>query len=376
MEPFHLYRITLLIIATANLVTGITLLSLYLHGIRKKKQYKLGIALLSIAMLMLFFINFCEYLLPTSANNLPESLSFVIPAASIQLVLLLYTFVSLLNEDYITKKRIYYDLSLIILFTLPPLFVHPEEYIFLFYYLLYMGVVFYCIKFIYSFYIYQKHLKQAQERIEDFHSDGSVNLLTWINNTFYTIMAVGIVSIIVPLTNYVVLTLYSIFLFIAYLYVYIEVLLHISIFRETKSIPILTITDIPRQASSKKDTTTFRKDMSDFRAERQSAFDKWIAQRSYIKPGITIDDVAIELGTNRSTLSLYLNSELKLNFYEWISIYRVEDAKKQLIDNPSLSILEIANNVGIEDRSNFDKIFKHITGSSPANFRKQYFYKK
>lgn len=376
MEPSRLYQITLLIIATANLVTGITLLSLYLHGIRKKQQYKLGIALLSVAMLMLFFINFCEYLLPTSANNLQESLSFVIPSAAIQLILLLYTFVSLLNEDYITKKRIYRDLSLIVLFTLPPLFVHPDENDLLFNSLLYIGVAFYCAKFIHSFLIYQKYLKQAQERIEDFHSDGSVNLLTWINNTFYTIMAVGIVSIIVPLTNYVVLALYSIFLFIAYLYVYIEVLLHLSIFRETKSLPALAISDIPKQASNNKDDTTSRKDMSDFRAAKQNAFDKWIEQRSYSKPGITIDDVATELSTNRSTLSLYLNSELKLNFYEWISIYRIEDAKKQLIENPALSILEIANNVGIEDRSNFDKTFKNIVGVSPANFRKQHFYKK
>lgn len=376
MEPFHLYQTTLLIIATANLVTGITLLSLYLHGIRKKQPYKLGIALLSAAMLILSCINFGEYLLPTAANNLPESLSLVTPSAAIQLVLLLYTFVSLLNEDYITRKCIYRDLSLIILFTLPPFFFCSDKNHLLFNSLLYIGVAFYCAKFIHSFLIYQKYLKQAQERIEDFHSDGSVNLLTWINSTFYTIMAVGIVSIIVPLTNYVVLTLYSIFLFIAYLYVYIEVLLHLSIFRETKSMPILTISDIPKQASNPKGDTTSPKDLSDFRATRQNAFNKWIEQRSYSKSGITIDDVATELNTNRSTLSLYLNAELKLNFYEWISIYRIEDAKKQLIENPSLPILEIANNVGIEDRSNFDKTFKHITGVSPANFRKQHFYKK
>lgn len=68
-------------------------------------------------------------------------------------------------------------------------------------------------------------------------------------------------------------------------------------------------------------------------------------------------------------LSHLFREELNITFLEYLTMVRMEEAKKLLKDT-SLSIVAIASQVGYEDASYFSKVFKRYVGISPAQYRK------
>jgi len=68
-------------------------------------------------------------------------------------------------------------------------------------------------------------------------------------------------------------------------------------------------------------------------------------------------------------LSHLFREELNITFLEYLTMVRMEEAKKLLKDT-SLSIVAIASQVGYEDASYFSKVFKKYVGISPAQYRK------
>ena len=79
-----------------------------------------------------------------------------------------------------------------------------------------------------------------------------------------------------------------------------------------------------------------------------------------------ITDVAIQLGTNRTYVSKYINQELEVSFSDYINRYRVSFAQSLLTNTESaLSILEISEQSGFANEVSFYRNFKKITGTTP-----------
>ena len=92
----------------------------------------------------------------------------------------------------------------------------------------------------------------------------------------------------------------------------------------------------------------------------------------YLNPKLTINDVAHEIGTNRTYLSSYLNNELKITFYDFINSMRIEMKAKQLLKEKArnLTIEEIAQESGFNSVSTFHRAFLKHTGKTPNDFRR------
>ena len=99
---------------------------------------------------------------------------------------------------------------------------------------------------------------------------------------------------------------------------------------------------------------------------------RWIERGGYRTPGITIEQVAHDMGTNRSYLSRYLNEVCQVSFYEWVAQMRIEEAQSLMRSNPSLSIEQIATKVGFTSASTFSSTFKKMVGSTPNKWRNQF----
>ena len=99
---------------------------------------------------------------------------------------------------------------------------------------------------------------------------------------------------------------------------------------------------------------------------------RWIERGDYRTPGITIEQVAHDMGTNRSYLSRYLNEVCQVSFYEWVAQMRIEEAQSLMRSNPSLSIEQIATKVGFTSASTFSSTFKKMVGSTPNKWRNQF----
>lgn len=83
---------------------------------------------------------------------------------------------------------------------------------------------------------------------------------------------------------------------------------------------------------------------------------------------LTLEVVANTIYISPYYLSHLFKEELNITFVEYLTMVRIEEAKKLLAD-PSLSILAVASEVGYEDASYFSKVFKKVTGLSPNQYR-------
>jgi len=65
-----------------------------------------------------------------------------------------------------------------------------------------------------------------------------------------------------------------------------------------------------------------------------------------------------------------LNISFGKNFYRFINLYRVEEAKKILEnDRENLTMLAVAFDCGFNSKTSFNRVFKEIVGSTPTQFK-------
>lgn len=88
----------------------------------------------------------------------------------------------------------------------------------------------------------------------------------------------------------------------------------------------------------------------------------------YSEP-VKIDQIALSLGLNRSYLTRLFKEATGYSLQEYLLTYRMKMAVK-LMTNESLSINQIAENVGYNDTFTFSKAFKRHFGKSPSDYRK------
>jgi len=86
---------------------------------------------------------------------------------------------------------------------------------------------------------------------------------------------------------------------------------------------------------------------------------------------LTIQKLADKLSIPAHHLSQTINERLGQTFSDFINSYRVEEAKRKLLDPASkhLSVLGIAEEVGFNSKSSFNSVFKKHTNTTPSEFR-------
>ncbi len=96
------------------------------------------------------------------------------------------------------------------------------------------------------------------------------------------------------------------------------------------------------------------------------------SEKPFTNSELKLQNLADELSITTHHLSQILNENMNQNFYDFINQYRVEEAKKMLLDqNGNYStILEVAYNVGFNNKASFNTAFKKHTGQTPSQFKK------
>lgn len=84
---------------------------------------------------------------------------------------------------------------------------------------------------------------------------------------------------------------------------------------------------------------------------------------------ISLRSLAESLSITPHQLSQFMNEKLNMDFRNFINKYRIEEAKRLLIDKPEKSILNICFEVGFSSKSAFYNAFNKNTGKTPREFR-------
>ncbi|HEX8710056.1 MAG TPA: helix-turn-helix domain-containing protein [Pyrinomonadaceae bacterium] len=95
-------------------------------------------------------------------------------------------------------------------------------------------------------------------------------------------------------------------------------------------------------------------------------------EKLYLDSGLTISKLAEKLSVPAPHLSQTINERLSQNFIDFINTYRVEEAKRRLLDPAwkHYSVLAIAEEVGFNSKSSFNSVFKKHVRMTPSEFRK------
>jgi len=84
---------------------------------------------------------------------------------------------------------------------------------------------------------------------------------------------------------------------------------------------------------------------------------------------LSADDVVRLLGTNRTYFSRFLQETYQANFRTLVNERRILEAQSLLRSSKSLSIAQVALDMGFLSISSFNLWFKKITGTSPTRYR-------
>lgn len=103
-------------------------------------------------------------------------------------------------------------------------------------------------------------------------------------------------------------------------------------------------------------------------AALEPKIEEWVEAKKFCRANLTIKDVALEIGTNHSYLSKYLNSHLNSSFQVWLNTLRIEHSKT-ILASEKISIEEVGARVGIPQSYNFSRWFKIVTGETPFRYR-------
>lgn len=85
---------------------------------------------------------------------------------------------------------------------------------------------------------------------------------------------------------------------------------------------------------------------------------------------INIDDIAKHIGMNRSSFCIFFKKATGITFITYLNEYRIGQAC-QLLKQKKMNISEICFQVGFNNITYFNRVFKRMTGISPSEYIQQ-----
>ncbi|AEM69874.1 transcriptional regulator, AraC family [Allomuricauda ruestringensis DSM 13258] len=101
---------------------------------------------------------------------------------------------------------------------------------------------------------------------------------------------------------------------------------------------------------------------------KKNLSDLFLKDKLYRKNDINLDMVAEKLDTTRHNASQLINEHFNMSFREFVNSYRIQEAKELLEKENELNIIDIAYEVGYNNKVSFNKAFKKDTRLTPSEY--------
>ena len=110
-------------------------------------------------------------------------------------------------------------------------------------------------------------------------------------------------------------------------------------------------------------------ELKEANAEYRRILENWMnAEKPYLNPEFRLLDLRQVLPLNRTYLSQLINAEYGCNFYQFVTNYRIEEAKRLMREHPDMKFQEIAEQCGFSSPTVFSRIFSREVGMSPREW--------
>jgi len=125
---------------------------------------------------------------------------------------------------------------------------------------------------------------------------------------------------------------------------------------------------LPHETISLPGKSLINKDVFSDLHTKMKAFEE---NKAFTQKGLTVEQLAASLGTNKSYLSQYINDTHGVNFSRYLSALRINYITQLMYDDPKYLLLKVqglADECGISSRQNFSDLFQEINGIRPTDF--------
>jgi AraC-like DNA-binding protein len=93
--------------------------------------------------------------------------------------------------------------------------------------------------------------------------------------------------------------------------------------------------------------------------------------KPYLSHYLNLEQLATQLSMHPRALSSAIKHSFNTNFYEFINSYRIDEAKKLLLDpeQPNRTMIDILGEAGFNSKATFNAFFKKLVGTTPSQYR-------
>ena len=113
-----------------------------------------------------------------------------------------------------------------------------------------------------------------------------------------------------------------------------------------------------------------RQNQPAYYAELEKRLAGWIGRNGFTRQGLTLEELAEALCTNRTYIAGYIKSTYHVTFREWIADLRIEYAKRMMSEHPEMTVGAAAEASGFLSLSYFSRIFTEKESISPAKWKR------
>ncbi len=235
------------------------------------------------------------------------------------------------------------------------------------------GAIFFIVEAVVISVQFYRMYRKAIKRADNYYSDNVGKFMVWIPMSLYFIIVLVFAGAILPFLSRV--SLIPLFLLMGmFIYTFIFISLQNHMMNISKMKMLLIAVEQDDTNSDAGDAEQPKSEAIEVESRESKAvrikLDEWIGRRGFTKQGLTLDDLAEELGTNRTYLSSYINTVYNLSFRGWIASQRIEYSKELLQQSEELSAAAIATLVGYSPNA-YIKTFTKAESMPPVQWRSE-----
>ena len=249
-------------------------------------------------------------------------------------------------------------------------------------YILYPAALAYCLQLVFHTNAFRREARQTADELENYYDESTDYHLRPIKHFFYSALGIGILAGIVSMLP-IPYWAYNIFVIIYTIYyIYVSVAIaNYTIDGDYFLIPSAMPASIsqafknafPRFADTEllvegNDATNGKTEEEIFEALGK-ALDEWVAKKEFTKMDVSTDHVAEQLNVTRQQLIAYFKKVHNTTFRSWRQQLRVKYACCLMHEYPDISLSQMCEQVGFNDRSNFHFSFRKYMGMNPQEYR-------
>jgi AraC-like DNA-binding protein len=212
----------------------------------------------------------------------------------------------------------------------------------------------------------QKLVRSYNKQIANFYSNLENRSILWVNFLLYSLVVTSIMSITFNVIGR------SFFMGSKTMLIFPSIIFSILLFIIGLLGYMQNHTVVDLETDDRKDKEIVPKNYNNNKLN-EKLLDLFVNEAIYKHSDLKITHISEKLHTNRTYISKHINTEYSCTFNDFVNRYRIEEAKKLLIEDSTknYSLNYISEKSGFGSMGSFMRVFRDIEGITPGQFRER-----